>query len=690
MSFEEYEVSNLSCASCSAKIEDEISNMEEVDSVSINLVTQKIQIRYNSEQKNALQRLNQIASSIEPGVKITKARSAPNASLLSWPLIGLGMLLAIFELAIGFPQALYPYPMLLSYLLVGGKVIHSALRKLLKARVFDEHFLMTIATLGALYLGEYTEAIAVMFLYEVGQLLEGRSVDKSRRAIQNLMAQKPELAHLLTGNEIIDKKVSQIRIGDLIQVRPGERIPLDGSIEQGSSELDTSSLTGESSPLYVEPGAEVFAGFVNGGGLIHIRVQKEESDSAIARILKLIESAAQRKSNTEKFFTRFARIYTPAVVGAALLLFAIPSLLGYPGAIWLKRALIFLIVSCPCALLISIPLSYYIGIGLAARKGIIFKGALYLDTLRKVQTMVFDKTGTLTSGHLSIDKVLPLEGIDPQEVTETAVICEYASSHPLALAIKKAYPNQYSPALVEAFTEEPGKGIIMRYAGDTLTAGSQVFFRSLGYQIPDLAGENTMIHLAKNELYIGSISFKDELKPGIRDSLYQLRRLGIKKMMLLSGDREAKAGRVAQNLGLDAYKAELLPGGKIAEIETIHSQEEPLIAYVGDGLNDAPVLARADIGIAMGEIGNQASIETADIVLLNDKPEQLVAARRISHNTHAIVVQNICLALGVKSLVMILGAAGLSSLWEAIIADVGVTLLAILNSMRALKIKSAA
>ncbi|MDD2332670.1 MAG: heavy metal translocating P-type ATPase, partial [Candidatus Cloacimonetes bacterium] len=246
MSFEEYEVSNLSCASCSAKIEDEISNMEEVDSVSINLVTQKIQIRYNSEQKNALQRLNQIASSIEPGVKITKARSAPNASLLSWPLIGLGMLLAIFELAIGFPQALYPYPMLLSYLLVGGKVIHSALRKLLKARVFDEHFLMTIATLGALYLGEYTEAIAVMFLYEVGQLLEGRSVDKSRRAIQNLMAQKPELAHLLTGNEIIDKKVSQIRIGDLIQVRPGERIPLDGSIEQGSSELDTSSLTGES------------------------------------------------------------------------------------------------------------------------------------------------------------------------------------------------------------------------------------------------------------------------------------------------------------------------------------------------------------------------------------------------------------------------------------------------------------
>lgn len=683
MIIKEYDIKNLDCAGCSAKIEGEIANLAEVTSVNLDFMKGRLTVHYNKNLEGALERLNAIASQIEPGVQLfPKGDAVSGKNKQPWFIV-----VAILVLTIA--RFLSPTPSFIvgiaAYLIAGHRVFKSAYKELFSRQIFAEHFLMSIATLGAMYLGEFTEAIAVMILYEIGQYLEAKAINRSRNSLDSMLALKPEIAHLQTPKGIKEVRVSELKKGDNLLVYVGERVPLDGRIIKGESTLDTSSLTGESEPLLVSPGSQLFAGFVNNSSLLEMEVTSNEAESMISRILNMIENASARKSAPEKFMTRFARYYTPAVVISAFLVFLIPTLLGYSSDIWLKKALIFLIVSCPCALVISIPLSYYIGIGMAAKQGVILKGSVYLDLLRKVHTLVFDKTGTLTTGELKVSDLLPSPGISEAELSSSLFLCEYTSSHPFAKAIKDKYLQEFSPAAVQAFSEYPGKGVLLNYNHDKLIAGSEDFLRSFGFVSFMDPGQKSVVHAVKNDIYLGCVTFEDAIKPGLKDSLAKLKKGGVKHLSMLSGDREPKAAQVAGELGLDSFFAALLPEAKLSKLESIMKSTPGIVAYCGDGLNDAPVLARADVGIAMGKIGAQASIETADIVLLNDRPEQLIAAFELSHRTNRLVWQNIGLALGVKIVIMSLGLAGLSGLWEAIIADVGVTLLVIFNSLRMLK-----
>jgi len=683
MIIKEYDISNLDCANCSAKIETEINNLAEVSLANLDFMNKRLTIQFSEEIERPLERLNAIAGKIEPGVVFSPVGEGKTATAEKpWLMITAILILTASLFMGGLPGIVFA---LSAYLISGYKVIITAVKELFSKQLFAENFLMSIATFGALYLGEYTEAAAVMVLYEIGQFLESKALNKSRASINALLSLKPDKYHALTPDGIVDKKLSEAQKGETMLVYAGERIPLDGVISKGNSSVDTSSLTGEAIPVAVEAGTEVFAGFVNREGLLEITVQKTDAESMLSRIGKLIESATAKKSNTERFITRFARYYTPAVVAAALLVFAIPSLMGYPAAVWFKRALVLLIVSCPCALVISVPLSYYIGLGRAARQGIIFKGSIYLDLLAKVKTLVFDKTGTLTTGELRLDSVNPFGETGKDELLESLYRCEFTSSHPFALAVKRAKHFPFDPAKVEALSEYPGKGVLMVYDKDKLMAGSEDFVKSFGFVSLSDAGDKSAVHVVKNDLYLGYVSFEDELKPGMKEAIHSLRNAPVQHFSMLSGDRQPKAEKVAKELGLDSFAAQLLPEEKLNKLEESLNQRERLLAYCGDGLNDAPVLARADLGIAMGKIGAQASIETADVVLLNDKPEQLLTAFRLSKQTQSLVWQNISLALGIKLMVMASGLTGISGLWEAIIADVGVTLLVIFNSLRKVK-----
>lgn len=681
----EYDIHNLDCAHCGSLIETSVNGLQGVSSAQLDFVNKRLIVSFAEEVENALEKLNRLADSIEPGVTITDKDTIvqeKKRDLNFWLPLGAGVIVLIISALIRAQGILSVGLGIFAWLLVGHRVLLSAIRSVGKGQVFSELFLMSIATAGALVLAEYTEAAAVMVLYEIGQWLESLAVARSRSSIKGILAIKPEKAHLVTSNGHEDKPLSQIAVGDRLLVFPGERVPLDGIIRKGTSALDTSTLTGEAAPLPVGEGHQILAGVLNLDGLLEMEVNSLDAESTVSRILKLIENAVTKKSSSERFITRFARYYTPAVVGAALLVFLLPTLMGFSAAIWLKRALVFLIVSCPCALVISVPLSYYVGIGKAARKGIVFKGSVYLDTLRGIKTMVFDKTGTLTTGELRIDRIITPEEVDPSELTEALFRCEYTSNHPFAKAVRSAYSAEYDAALVNAYSEYPGKGVLLLYGDDRLIAGSAAFLREQGFvDLIDTESESA-VHAVKNDIYLGCMNFSDELRPGMKEALAALRAGGVRKMIMLSGDREAKAKSLSDELGLDEWAAELLPHQKIERLESAMQSSDGFTAYIGEGMNDAPALARADLGIAMGQIGNPASIETADIVLLNDKPAQLVAAFDQAKSTHATVTQNIALALGVKTMVMGLGLAGVSGLWEAIIADVGVTLLAVLNATR--------
>ena len=680
MTTREFDVHNLDCAGCSAKIEAEIANLPEVAVAHLNFMNKRLTVQYKENIQMPLERLNAIADKIEPGVKLSPVGESENSETKKpWFIV-----LSVFILTVSMflPEMLSVLLGLTAYMIAAHKVIRTSIKELFSRQLFAEHFLMTIATLGAVYLGEYTEAAAVMILFEAGQYLESKAINRSRNMVKSMLSLKPEFAHLKTNDTVSDVKLVQVKQKDIILVYAGERIPLDGTVIKGESAVDTSSITGESEPLAVSVGSDVYAGFLNSSAILEIEVSSTEADSMISRILNLIENAGARKSTTEKFITRFARYYTPAVVGAALLVFIIPLLLGYPGAVWFKRALVFLIVSCPCALVISIPLSYYIGIGLAAKRGIIFKGSTYLDLLRRVHTLVFDKTGTLTTGALKVSRILSSQAGNEEELKNALYICEYTSSHPFAKAVVAAFSGKFIPAEVKSFTEYPGKGIAMQYANDSYLVGSEAFIASKGYLGLHDTGAESAVHAVKNEVYLGAVTFSDALKPMMKESLTSLKQFGVKKLTMLSGDRMPKAEQVANELGLDSYHAELLPEQKLAKLEEIIATTQGKVAYCGDGLNDAPVLMRADIGIAMGSIGAQASIESADVVLLNDRPDQLLAAFMLSGKIHRLVWQNIVIALGVKVLVMSTGLAGVSGLWEAIIADVGVTLFVIFHSLR--------
>ena len=683
MVIEEYDVHHLDCPDCSSKIETAINNLEEVESANLDFISKRLTIEYIEKVDNPLKRLNAIAAKIDPDVQFTLVESeGEQAGRKPWFII-IAILMLTVSLFVGGSASIVL--VVTAYLIAGHRVIKKAVRELASRQVWTENFLMTLATIGAIILSEFMEAAAVMILYEIGLYLESGAIAKSKKNLQSLLALKPEIAHLKTEKGIEDLKLKTIKKEQIILVYAGERIPLDGIVLKGESTVDTSSLTGEAIPVFVEPQSTVFAGFLNGGGILEIQVQNTETESMVSRIIKLIENASAKKSETEKFMTRFAHYYTPAVVLAALLVVLIPTLLGYSWTVWLKRALIFLVVSCPCALVISIPLTYYIGIGKSAKRGIIFKGSIYLDLLNRVKTLVFDKTGTLTTGDLQIANLKTVPGIDPEELKLSTWLCEWTSSHPFAQAIKNAFSYKFNPEAVEALSEYPGKGVLLVYNKDRYLCGSEIFLQSFGFLGLLDDGDNSVVHTVKNNIYLGCISFTDELKPGMKEALQSLKRKGITKLIMLSGDRLPKVENVAQELGLDAFFAALTPASKLAKLEEIINTSKNKVAYCGDGLNDAPVLARADVGIAMGKIGAQVAIETADVVLLNDKPEQLESAFSIARETNILVWQNIILALSIKILVMTLGVAGLANLWEAIIADVGVTLLVIFNSLRIMK-----
>ncbi len=575
---------------------------------------------------------------------------------------------------------------LIPYFVIGWDILWKAIRNIGHGQVFDENFLMCVATIGALVLGEYSEAVGVMLFYQVGELFQSYAVGKSRRSIAQLMDIRPDVANVERDGQVVEVSPDEVAVGETIVIRPGEKIPLDGVVLEGSSSLNTAALTGESAPRDVEAGSELLSGCVNITGLLKARVTKEFGQSTVAKILDLVENAASKKAKAENFITRFARYYTPAVVFAALALAVIPSLLTGDWAVWVHRALTFLVISCPCALVISIPLSFFGGIGGASAQGILVKGGNYLELLAKTETVVFDKTGTLTQGVFQLSELDPAPGVSEHELLECAALAERHSSHPIALSLRRALGGEIDADRVTDVQEIPGHGVSALVDGKRVLAGNEKLMAREGIEVPPRAQAGTVVHVAREGEYLGCAVIADQIKETAPAAIQALKRRHIRTVML-TGDSEAVGRAVAEQLGLDEVHAQLLPADKVDRLEDLLSRrsEKGVLAYVGDGVNDAPVLSRADVGIAMGAMGSDAAIEAADVVLMDDDPSKLVRAMDIAHKCLRIVRQNIAFALGVKGLCLILGALGMASMWEAVFADVGVAVIAILNAMRMLK-----
>ena len=608
--------------------------------------------------------------------------------LLSAALLGVLLLLPL-EGWLRFALFLIPY------LIVGYDILIEAFEGIRNGQPFDENFLMAVATVGALALGEYTEGVAVMLLYQTGELFQSYAVGKSRRSIGALMDIRPDSANLLgEDGEIRTVDPDEVEIGSVIVVRPGEKIPIDGVIVKGKSSLDTAALTGESIPREVKEGSEVISGCINLSGLIEIRTTKDFGESTVSKILDLVENATSRKSKSENFISKFARIYTPAVCFGALALFLLPPLAGLllgreaQWSVWLYRALTFLVISCPCALVISIPLSFFAGIGGASANGILIKGSNFMETLSEVRTVVLDKTGTLTEGNFEVSGVHH-STIEDEKLIEYAAHAEVYSSHPISRSLIRAYGREPEASRVSDVREESGRGVIAKVDGREVAVGSAKLMRALGCEPIDCSHVGTIVHVAIDGSYAGHILIEDLVKDGAQEAIESLRRSGVKKIVMLTGDVRAVAEDVAKRLKLDGVKSELLPADKVSAVEELLAAqpEKEKLAFVGDGINDAPVLARADIGIAMGALGSDAAIEAADVVLMDDEPGKIAKAIRISRKCLRIVKENIWFAIAVKLLCLALGALGLAGMWTAIFADVGVMVIAVLNALRALHVK---
>ncbi|MEH2253541.1 heavy metal translocating P-type ATPase [Nostoc sp.] len=576
-----------------------------------------------------------------------------------------------------------------AYLLSGWSVLKTAGRNIFRGRIFDETFLMTVATLGAIAIHKLPEAVGVMLFYKIGELFQDIAVSRSRNSIKALLEVRPDYANIQIEGEL--KKVSPetVKIGDIIVVKPGEKIPLDGEIIDGNSQVDTSALTGESVPRTVRLSETVLAGMINKMGVLSIRVTKLFDESSIAKILDLVQNARSKKAETEKFITKFARYYTPIVVFTSLAVAVLPPLLisGATPSEWVYRALILLVISCPCGLVISIPLGYFGGIGSAAKRGILVKGSTFLDTLNAVNTVVFDKTGTLTKGVFKVAKIVPLNGFNEQELLQLAAKVESHSNHPIAQSIRKAYGGKIDEFEVRDYEEIAGYGIRAKIENRVVLAGSDRLLHRENIAHDNCQLEGTVIHLAVDNIYAGYILIADELKEDARLAIQVLKRMGVQKTVMLTGDNQAIASRIAEQLGIDAYEAELLPEEKVNAIEKLLSTagKHGKVVFVGDGINDAPVIARADVGMAMGGLGSDAAIETADIVIMTDAPSKVAEAIQIARKTRKIVWQNIGFALAIKAVFIGLGILGIATMWEAVFADVGVALLAIFNATRAMK-----
>ena len=580
---------------------------------------------------------------------------------------------------------------IISYIIVGGDVVKRAVNNIFKGQVFDENFLMSIATIGAFFIGEYPEGVAVMLFYQVGELFQSYAVGKSRKSIASLMDIRPDYANVKKGDELVKVDPDEVQIGDIIVIKAGEKIPLDGKVIEGSSMIDTSALTGESVPREVEVGSDILSGCININGVITAEVTKEFGESTVSKILDLVENASSKKSNSEQFITKFARYYTPVVVVIAVFLAIIPPLVidGATFSDWIYRALAFLVVSCPCALVISIPLSFFGGIGGASKKGILVKGSNYLEALAETEIVVFDKTGTLTKGVFNVQEIHP-EGVSKEELLELTAYVESYSNHPISLSLKRAYGKEIDNGRISEVEEISGHGVIATVDGKKVMAGNIKLMKMM--DIPYFNGEliGTAVHVAVNNKYIGYIVIADEVKEDSAQAIKELKAANIKQTVMLTGDNKSVGSKVAKELGLDKVYAELLPADKVEKLEELFSQKSKKgkLAFVGDGINDAPVLARADIGIAMGGLGSDAAIEAADIVIMTDEPSKIATAMKISKKTLKIAHQNIVFAIGIKIIVLILSAFGITTMWAAIFADVGVTIIAVLNAFRALNVKN--
>ena len=582
---------------------------------------------------------------------------------------------------------------MIPYLIVGWDIIYRAVRNISHGQVFDENFLMCIATFGALGVKEYSEAVAVMLFYQIGELFQSYAVNRSRQSISAMMDICPEYANIEEDGKLKQVDPDDVEIGTEIVIKAGERVPLDGVVVSGTSFVDTSALTGESVPREVTEGSEIISGCVNGSGLLKVRTTKEFDDSTVAKILELVENASSKKAHVENFITKFAKYYTPIVVCAAVVLaFLPPIILGGGFAEWIQRACIFLVISCPCALVISVPLGFFGGIGAASKQGVLVKGSNYLEALSEMKTIVFDKTGTLTKGEFVVSEVIP-NGWEKEGLLEVAALAEGYSDHPISAALKKAYEEaelgELSMDRVEQAEEIAGHGIKAKIDGRVVYAGNAKLMEEKGVEYEPCTVPGTVVYLAAEKEFLGTIVISDTVKPEVKRAIAQLKQSGVKKTVMLAGDRKDVGEAVAESLGIDEVYTDLLPGDKVDKVEALLGElgEKEKLGFVGDGINDAPVLSRADIGIAMGSMGSDAAIEAADVVLMDDNILKISSIMRIAGKTLQIVHQNIVFALGVKVLVLILGALGMANMWEAVFADVGVSVIAILNSMRTLKVK---
>ncbi|EHK2407410.1 cadmium-translocating P-type ATPase [Clostridium perfringens] len=727
----------LNCANCAGKIEDKVNKLTDVDEAVLNFSTKLLLItpKEGVSEEELEEKVEKIVLDLEPDVKVLKDKNkikssvntcndgccgegeshkhnnveshshshehghshshGGNSGIEKKELFRLGIALTLFIIGmIVNLDKMYEFIIFgVAYIIAGGEVLLRAFKNILRGQVFDENFLMAIATIGAFAIGEFPEGVAVMLFYEVGEMFQDYAVNKSRKSISDLMNIRPDFANLidLNGEE---KRVSpeSVNVGSIIVVRAGEKVPLDGVVLSGEATLDVSALTGESLPKEVEAKDDVLAGSINKSGLLKIKVTKSFGESTVSKILDLVENAGNKKSPTEKFITKFARYYTPVVVFSALALAIIPPLVisGESFSPWISRALIFLVVSCPCALVVSIPLGYFAGIGLASKNGILIKGSNYLEALNNVESIVFDKTGTLTKGTFKVRKSESTSKLTNEELLKLGAYAEYYSNHPIAKSIVSEFNEEINKGLISNYEEISGKGIKVDIDGETFLAGNSKLMDMFNIKITSIHEIGTVVYLANEKSELGYIVISDEIKEDSKEAISGLKEIGVKQTIMLTGDNEKVGDSVAKELGLDKAYCSLLPQNKVEKLEQIFEDKSKgkKVAFVGDGINDAPVLARADIGIAMGGVGSDAAIEAADVVIMDDKPSKIIKAIKIAKKTNKIVWQNIIFALGVKIIILIFGALGMANMWEAVFGDVGVTLIAVINSSKILKNKN--
>ena len=746
------ELEGIGCASCADKIDRKLKQLPGVEDAKVNFVLSRLVVYAEDTANiaNILDSAEKIFIEVEPGVSLVRdntgggglngtvtavsiERTLAGKTLYKWlnsALLRIIVAAVIFLIPVLFNLASIGFSLtglswlnitvsldfllfLLAYLIAGGKVVRAAVVNLFKGDFFDEYFLMTIATVGAFAIGKYPEAVAVMLFYAVGEYFQDIAVDNSRRSIKSLLAIKPDSALVIRNGKNIKVKPEDVKIGETIVVKPGERIPLDGLVKEGRTLIDTSALTGESMPREAGAGDKVLSGTINLNGILYIEVTSSFGESTVSRILKMVEDASDKKAPTENFITKFSRYYTPFVVLAAVLLAVLPPLLSqtYNFSLWIYRALIFLVISCPCAFVVSIPLGFFAGIGRASRDGVLVKGSNYLEALTDAEVVVFDKTGTLTEGRFTVTDVVPFNGINRDTLFKTAALAESASNHPIAVSIVTAYKSDSRDGMdgaeITNYRELSGFGVEADIDGKHVLAGKFKFLKQNGISALQVerknniemgnveknpAGENnsgkgTVVYVSIDNKYAGYIVLSDRVKEDSALAIEQLKKLGIKKTVMLTGDREEVAQNIGSFLHIDSVYSELLPDEKVKKVEELEKEKGKgkKLVFVGDGINDAPVLARADVGIAMGGVGSEAAIEAADVVLMTDEPSAIARGIKTARRTRRIVWQNIVLALGIKGIFMLLGAIGLATLWEAVFADVGVTIIAIFNALRILK-----